>query len=109
LSARGRADKLATVSRSLYPEIEPYDAGKLRVSELHEIYYEQCGNPRGKPVVFLHGVLGHQSSPRAVQPRAVPANQRPRPVAAVFDRVRGSIISLSCSEQRISGGVWRSG
>ena len=51
-------------SRSLYPEIEPYDSGKLRVSELHEIYYEQCGNPRGKPVVFLHGGPGGGIEPR---------------------------------------------
>jgi proline iminopeptidase len=51
-------------SRSLYPELEPYDSGKLRVSELHEIYYEQCGNPRGKPVVFLHGGPGGGIEPR---------------------------------------------
>jgi proline iminopeptidase len=64
LSARGGADKLAAVSRGLYPEIEPYDSGKLRVSALHEIYYEQCGNPRGKPVVFLHGGPGGGIEPR---------------------------------------------
>jgi proline iminopeptidase len=52
------------VSRSLYPEIEPYDSGKLRVSPLHEIYYEQCGNPNGKPVVFLHGGPGGGIEPR---------------------------------------------
>lgn len=44
--------------RDLYPEIEPYDSGMLQVSDLHEIYYEQCGNPDGKPVVFLHGGPG---------------------------------------------------
>ncbi|MCX4247267.1 prolyl aminopeptidase [Paraliomyxa miuraensis] len=51
-------------ARSLYPEIEPYDSGKLRVSELHELYYEQCGNPDGKPVVFLHGGPGGGIEPR---------------------------------------------
>ncbi|MEM9461283.1 MAG: prolyl aminopeptidase [Myxococcota bacterium] len=51
-------------SRSLYPEIEPYDAGKLRVDDLHELYYEQCGNPRGKPVLFLHGGPGGGIEPR---------------------------------------------
>ena len=40
--------------RTLYPEIEPYDRGMLKVSELHTLYYEQSGNPHGKPVVFLH-------------------------------------------------------
>lgn len=44
--------------RELYPEIEPYDSGFLKVSELHSLYYEQCGNPDGKPVVFLHGGPG---------------------------------------------------
>jgi len=44
--------------RSLYPEIEPYDSGSLKVSALHTLYFEQCGNPRGKPVVFLHGGPG---------------------------------------------------
>ncbi|MEM7159736.1 MAG: prolyl aminopeptidase [Myxococcota bacterium] len=50
--------------RSLYPEIEPYDTGKLAVSDLHSIYYEQCGNPKGKPVVFLHGGPGGGIEPR---------------------------------------------
>lgn len=43
---------------SLYPPIEPYDQGMLAVSDLHSIYYEQVGNPDGKPVVFLHGGPG---------------------------------------------------
>ncbi len=44
--------------RTLYEPIEPFDAGRLRVSDIHELYYEQCGNPNGKPVVFLHGGPG---------------------------------------------------
>jgi proline iminopeptidase len=44
--------------RKLYPEIEPFDTGFLKVSDLHTLYYEQCGNPDGKPVVFLHGGPG---------------------------------------------------
>ena len=44
--------------RTLYPGLEPFDSGYLAVSGLHEIYYEQCGNPRGKPAVFLHGGPG---------------------------------------------------
>ncbi|MBM4221496.1 MAG: prolyl aminopeptidase [Gammaproteobacteria bacterium] len=47
-----------TPQRTLYPPIEPWDSGWLRVSALHEIYYEQCGNPQGKPAVFLHGGPG---------------------------------------------------
>ncbi|MEO0975081.1 MAG: prolyl aminopeptidase [Pseudomonadota bacterium] len=44
--------------RLLYRPIEPFDHGMLQVSSLHRIYYEQCGNPKGKPVVFLHGGPG---------------------------------------------------
>ena len=49
--------------RPLYPEIEPFDTGRLRVSPVHELYvhelyYEQCGNPEGQPVIFLHGGPG---------------------------------------------------
>ena len=42
----------------LYPALEPYDSGRLTVSAEHEIYYEQCGNPNGKPVLFVHGGPG---------------------------------------------------
>jgi proline iminopeptidase len=44
--------------RTLYPPIEPYDRGRLPVSPLHTIYYEQVGNPEGTPAVFLHGGPG---------------------------------------------------
>jgi proline iminopeptidase len=44
--------------KTLFPEIEAYDDGYLKVSDLHTIHYEQCGNPQGKPVVFLHGGPG---------------------------------------------------
>ncbi|GLQ89680.1 prolyl aminopeptidase [Dyella flagellata] len=50
--------------RSLYPEIEPYDVGQLKVSDLHTLYYEQSGNPNGKPVVFLHGGPGGGTNPK---------------------------------------------
>lgn len=42
----------------LYPEIEPFDSGTQKVSELHTIYWERVGNPKGIPVVFLHGGPG---------------------------------------------------
>ncbi len=44
--------------RDLYPEIEPYDSGYLSVDARHNLYFEQCGNPAGKPVVLLHGGPG---------------------------------------------------
>ncbi|MCR6663044.1 MAG: prolyl aminopeptidase [Luteimonas sp.] len=50
--------------RTLYPEIEPYDIGTLQVDDRHTLYYEQCGNPKGKPVVLLHGGPGGGCSPK---------------------------------------------
>jgi len=44
--------------RPLYDPIEPFDTGRLKVSPIHDLYYEQVGNPAGKPVVFLHGGPG---------------------------------------------------
>jgi proline iminopeptidase len=44
--------------KTLYEPIEPYDRGRLAVSKIHTLYYEQCGNPQGRPVVFLHGGPG---------------------------------------------------
>jgi proline iminopeptidase len=48
----------------LYPPVEPFNTGMLKVSDLHEIYYEESGNPKGKPVVFLHGGPGGGSDPK---------------------------------------------
>jgi proline iminopeptidase len=50
--------------RTFYPEIEPRRTGTLRVSELHEIHFEESGNPQGKPVVFVHGGPGGGTEPR---------------------------------------------
>jgi proline iminopeptidase len=49
--------------RSLYPPVEPYDTGSLPVSPVHTLYYEQSGNPEGRPVVFLHGGPGIGTAP----------------------------------------------
>jgi proline iminopeptidase len=45
-------------SRRLYPPIEPYDSGHLEAGDGHRLYWELCGNPNGKPAVFLHGGPG---------------------------------------------------
>src|SRR6201992_655073 len=50
--------------RGPYPAIEPYNSGFLRVSDVHEIYFEESGNPRGKPAVFLHGGPGAGTHPK---------------------------------------------
>ena len=48
---------------NLFPEISPYRSEMLNVSETHQIYFEECGNPEGYPVVFLHGGPGSGCNP----------------------------------------------
>jgi proline iminopeptidase len=45
-------------TRTQYPPIEPYDSGHLAVGDGHDVYYEQSGNPNGKPALFVHGGPG---------------------------------------------------
>lgn len=47
----------------LYPEIEPYEQGFIEVDGGNLIYWETCGNPRGKPAVVLHGGPGSGCTP----------------------------------------------
>ena len=46
-----------------YPEIEPFNETFLSVSDLHTVHFEQCGNPRGKPVLLVHGGPGGGINP----------------------------------------------
>jgi proline iminopeptidase len=48
---------------SPYPPIEPYKTGRLKVSEIHDLYYEEVGNPKGSPILFIHGGPGGGVSP----------------------------------------------
>src|SRR5690606_13564652 len=43
---------------TLYPDIKPYASRRLKVSDLHELYVEECGVPDGIPVLFVHGGPG---------------------------------------------------
>lgn len=55
--------ELLTIEDNRYPEIEAFDTGYLSVSPKHQLYYEQAGNPNGKPVVYLHGGPGGSIRP----------------------------------------------
>jgi len=44
--------------KNLYPAIEPYGSDTLQVCPVHTLYYEECGNPKGKPMIFVHGGPG---------------------------------------------------
>jgi proline iminopeptidase len=52
------------LQRVLYPEIEPFRTGRITVGGVHELYFEESGNPNGKPVVFLHGGPGGGTEPK---------------------------------------------
>lgn len=53
----------ASARRGLYPALEANRTGFLKVSPLHELYYEESGNPNGQPIVFLHGGPGSGTEP----------------------------------------------
>ncbi|MEK2689072.1 prolyl aminopeptidase [Bdellovibrio sp. GT3] len=80
--------------REFYPAIEPYNKGFLKVSEIHNIYFEEVGNPAGKPIVFLHGGPGGGVAPdhrRFFDPKTYRI--------ILFDQ-RGSGQSTPCAELR---------
>ena len=48
---------------ALFPEIEPFEAGMMDTGGVHQVYWEQSGNPTGVPVIFLHGGPGGGAGP----------------------------------------------
>ena len=52
------------VNQVLYPPLEPREKGFLQVSEIHNIYWERSGNPKGKKILLIHGGPGAGSQPR---------------------------------------------
>jgi len=78
--------------RDYFPEIETFNKGYLKVSDIHTLYYEEAGNPQGRPVVFLHGGPGGGISPdhrRYFDPKVYRI--------VLFDQ-RGSGQSTPCAE-----------
>jgi proline iminopeptidase len=58
------AEDEMTALRTLYEPVEPFESGWLPVSGGHEIYYEQCGRPDGKPALYVHGGPGGGIEPK---------------------------------------------
>jgi proline iminopeptidase len=58
-------NETGNIRRGLYPPVEPRRQGHLAVGHGHDIYWEECGNPAGKPAVFLHGGPGAGCDTRA--------------------------------------------
>jgi proline iminopeptidase len=112
--------------RTFYPPIEPYETGMLSVSDGHEIYYEQSGNPNGKPAVYLHGGPGGGSSSRqrrVFDPekyRIILFDQRgcgrSRPFASLQNNTTWDLVAdmekirehLALEQWQVCGGSWGS-
>jgi len=123
-----RAGKPAAPRRAgdFYPPIRPHATGYLRVSPVHELYYEVSGNPHGKPVVFLHGGPGGGTDAkmrRFFDPkryRIVLFDQRgsgrSRPSASLEDNTTWHLVSdievlrehLKIDRWQVFGGSWGS-
>src|SRR4051812_5571896 len=114
------------VLRSFYPEIQPYRTGYLQVSPVHSLYFEESGNPEGKPVVFLHGGPGGGTSPKQrrffdpARYRIVLFDQRgcgkSRPHASLEDNTTWHLVAdieelrkhLGIESWQVFGGSWGS-
>jgi len=112
--------------RSLYPEIEPFDSGVLKVDDRHALYYEQCGNPAGKPVVMLHGGPGagcgtkmrrfHDPSRYRIVLFDQRGSGRSTPHADLVDNTTGHLVAdierlrehLGIERWQVFGGSWGS-
>jgi proline iminopeptidase len=119
-------NKSTASRRTLYPAIEPNRSGWLRVSPVHEIYWEESGNSKGKPAVFVHGGPGAGSSPSArgffdpKRYRIVVFDQRgcgrSRPHASLEDNTTWHLVSdmeqlrrhLGIERWLVFGGSWGS-
>lgn len=114
------------VKGGLYPPIKPYRTGRLDVSPVHQLYYEECGNPDGVPVVFLHGGPGGGCRPEhrrffdPQQYRIVLFDQRgcgrSTPLASVQQNTTAHLVSdieqlraeLDIDQWLVFGGSWGS-
>ena len=121
-----RTPASAAGRRKLFPPLEPYRTGYLQVSPLHEIYFEECGNPRGKPAVFVHGGPGAGADARSrrffdpCHYRIVVFDQRgcgrSRPNASLVDNTTWHLVAdmeqlrkhLGIERWLVFGGSWGS-
>ena len=114
------------IRQDLFPPIEPYATGMLKLDALHTIYWEQSGNPHGTPVAFLHGGPGAGATPthrRFFDPqhyRIVIFDQRgagrSTPLGAVVDNTTRHLVAdmetvrrhLGIERWAVFGGSWGS-
>jgi proline iminopeptidase len=122
----GLVAPVTTAPRTVYPALEPYRHGWLRVSATHEVYWEESGNPRGKAAVFVHGGPGCGASANSRQYfdparyRIVVFDQRgcgrSRPTASLEDNTTWHLVEdmealrkhLRITQWLVFGGSWGS-
>jgi proline iminopeptidase len=125
-SSASAAPMSAAKRRGLYAETEPFGFGWLPTGGPHELYYEECGSPRGKPAVVLHGGPGGAINPtmrRFFDPtrwRVALFDQRgcgrSRPNASLEDNTTWTLIEdierlrvhLGIEKWTVFGGSWGS-
>jgi proline iminopeptidase len=112
--------------KELYPEIKKVKSYRLQVSPIHNLYVEECGNPRGTPVLFLHGGPGagisenHRRFFNPVKYRIILFDQRgsgkSKPYAELRENTLWDLIAdietirrhLKVSKWVVFGGSWGS-
>ena len=112
--------------RGFFPEIQPHSSGYLEVSAEHSIFYEESGNPTSKPVVFLHGGPGGDTSAKQrrffdpARYRIVLFDQRgcgkSKPSASLVDNTTWHLVAdaetirehLKIDKWQVFGGSWGS-
>lgn len=120
------ADHSPATRGELYPDIEPHRAGMLALDGVHQMYWEECGNPAGAPVVFLHGGPGAGCAPAhrrffdPVHYRIVLYDQRgagrSRPLGEIRDNTTPLLVEdierlrrhLGIERWQVFGGSWGS-
>ncbi len=79
-----------------FPAIEPYDSGMLDVGDGHQVYWECCGNPAGKPALYLHGGPGSLVSSN--RKRHTQSAAKPIALAAVHPSHNVSLLLTQTTE-----------
>ncbi len=111
---------------NLYPELSTLEENLLKVGDLHQVYYEICGNPQGQPVVFVHGGPGSGCNPKQrrffdpahyrivlidqrgcgrSQPRGATAQNTTADLVADMEAIR---LHLGIAKWLVFGGSWGS-
>lgn len=110
----------------LFPECQPFKHELLQVDDIHHLYVEQCGNPNGQPVIFLHGGPGSGCNPgqrRFFDPtiyrivlfdqrgcgRSQPSGEtRQNHTDALIDDIERIRVHLNIERWHVFGGSWGS-